>query len=98
MNSTEPIFLVIIEYEFETKADDNHFRCAFPKNIPFSVETVVQTHVPCICTHILPPLPSRRPSWARTASEHQLQTLCAVYRGAQASQREGLLGAAGRPG
>ncbi|EFE35945.1 uncharacterized protein ARB_04879 [Trichophyton benhamiae CBS 112371] len=48
MSSTEPIFLVIIEDEFETKVDDNHSRGAFPKNIPFSAETAVQTHVPFV--------------------------------------------------
>lgn len=98
MKSTEPIFLVMVGGGFETKLDNNHSRGAFPKNIPFSVKTAVQAHVPCICTHILPPLPSRRPSWARTASEHQLQALCPVYRGTQPGQRERLLGTAGRSG
>lgn len=56
------------------------FRCAVPQVIPGLGPADLQAHVPCLCAHLLPPLPGHQGARARASSQYQFQAIRALHR------------------
>lgn len=56
-------------------------RRPLPQELPNHRAPARQAPIPCLCAHLLPPLPGHCGAGARPPYEHELQALCALHQG-----------------
>lgn len=76
-------YLVVIRYIVDLLLTRGFFfffsRCSVPQDLPQSSPSDLQTSIPCLRPHLLPPLPSGSAPRPRASPQHQLQALCLVH-------------------